>query len=290
MKLSPDELLLEIARCPLVTLNVVEEIPTHPCHDVVTAQWPHTTAFDRPDRWKAEHHLPTPWVGHLEAAPLLFVSSNPALASERQRERPLDADFAPPLERIGNHTSDAHPSLRHGLSQPKPQWKDDELVDRFSAAFDVWMVDGQAAVRDESGEAGKVTDFWRGTRELADAFFGGRASPGRDYALTEVVHCPSKKERGVRKAALTCGVLYLERVVALSPARVVVVLGDEARNAVRRVFAYPEPGRVSDPLVVARRKRRFVFLAHPSATRIDPRYPRCLPEDELRDLRPLLKA
>src|SRR3954452_12890270 len=91
---SPRELLLtEIARCPLVEFNLTVEQPTHPCRKVVVHQWPDAPSEaewgarkrkDWPDlpveerraRWRREHHVPEPWLGHIEQAPLLFVSSN----------------------------------------------------------------------------------------------------------------------------------------------------------------------------------------------------------------------
>jgi hypothetical protein len=216
------------------------------------------------------------------------VSSNPSLASRRKEERPKKSDFAPPINRIGGHTRAEHPAFRHGLSAPKPTWRDGEIVDRFSNGFDVWMVDGRGGVQDETGAPGETTDFWVRTRGLAVDLFGGDVVPGWDYALTEVVHCGSRKEAGVDRAALTCGALYLERVIGLSPARVVVVLGDKARNTVRRVFAYADPGTVSNPIRIAGKKRQFVFLAHPSATRIKDEYPRALSEHDLAPLRTVL--
>jgi uracil-DNA glycosylase len=119
-------------------------------------------------------------------------------------------------------------------------------------------------------------------RALAESFLDKReVRPGVDYALTEVVHCKSRDEAGVASAVTVCAPLYLRRVIALSPARLIVVLGGHARNAVRRTFNYPDPGRISRPLRVGRRDLRFVFLAHPSAGRTRVEYPKQLPAEEL---------
>lgn len=124
--------------------------------------------------------------------------------------------------------------------------------------------------------------YWNAVRDLARAFFNDtHVRPGLDYALTEAVHCKSREEAGVASAAKVCAPLYLSRVVAASPARTIVVLGDHARNAVRRVFEYPDAGRISRPLRIERRNRRFVVLAHPNARRTRPGYPKKLPSDEL---------
>jgi hypothetical protein len=49
--------------------------------------------------------------------------------------------------------------------------------------------------------------------------------PGQDYALTEVVHCGSGVERGVDEALETCSSRYLKRVISLSPAKLLVLVG-----------------------------------------------------------------
>ncbi len=67
-------------------------------------------------------------------------------------------------------------------------------------------------------------------RARAVELLGPGAEPFRDYAMTEVVHCKSKNEVGVKKAAATCADRYLDRVVALSPAEVVVIVGSHAHD------------------------------------------------------------
>jgi uracil-DNA glycosylase len=59
-------LLIEIARCPNVRLASKDE--SHPCRRVVAAQ----------GLPRSRHQLPEPWGGHIETAPILFVSSNPS--------------------------------------------------------------------------------------------------------------------------------------------------------------------------------------------------------------------
>lgn len=278
-------LLVEIARCPLVESNICEDRQAHPCHGVVTYQWPNLDARQRCDRWKKEHHVPEPWAGHIEEAPLLFLSSNPSVASLRPPIAPRPEEFAPPIERIGDHHVAQHSAFRHGLASPKPIWTDAELVDRYSNAFDVWMVNGTHGVADESGSRGKRISYWADVRPIAEALFDRAVVPGHDYAITEVVHCKSKREVGAGSAVSVCAPLYLERVLALSPASLVVVFGSIARNAVRQVFAYPDPGRLSPELKIAGRKRRLVFLAHPNARKWRPEYPKQLPREELLEAR-----
>ena len=71
-------------------------------------------------------------------------------------------------------------------------------------------------------------------------------------------------------------------MLALSPARLIVIYGDLARNTLRAEFDYPDPGVLpARPVEVAGRIRRFAFLAHPAAA--NPRRPTELPPAELAD-------
>lgn len=206
------------------------------------------------------------------------MSSNPSLASYRGSKPPTK--FAPPLDRIGEHRIDDHPAFRHGLAAPKPAWDDCELVDRFENAFDVWVRNGVAPIADDEGGAGERVEYWAAVKNLAEALLDRPVSPGWDYALTEAVHCKSRDEVGVASARTVCAPLYLPRILRLSPAALIIVLGDQARSSFRSVLTYPDPGVFSKPLKIAGRPRRLLFLAHPNARRS--RYPKA-PDAKVRE-------
>jgi hypothetical protein len=227
------QLLLEIARCPLVEFNVQHDRPTHPCHEVVTHQWPGIGAEQRRERWVREHHIPEPWCGQIGQAPLLFLSSNPAISSLRKQRPPRDGEFAPPISRLGEKRSIDHRAFRHGLASPKPNGDDDEVIDRFDNALGVWSVEGTHLPKDETGEAGNRVPYWVAAREVAEAIYRPcEVEPGVHYALSEVVHCKSGGEDGVPEAVRTCSSLYLERILAVSPARLIVVFVNHSSKAV----------------------------------------------------------
>jgi hypothetical protein len=62
-------LMIEIARCPNVQTCLTSDEP-HPCRNVVAAQ--HLP--------RSRYHVPEPWNGRIETAPILFVSSNPSFS------------------------------------------------------------------------------------------------------------------------------------------------------------------------------------------------------------------
>lgn len=221
-------LLLEIARCPVMLRQLAEPRVSQDCTVVIRAQDPPSPA---------DHQLPEPWSGNLAQAPILFVSSNPSIS-----------------------TSERYPRLSWDESLI-----DDFFTHRFGRGREPWVDGGLRALRaDGTHEPGWVR-FWAGARARASELLGRAATPGDDYALTEVVHCKSSAEEGVHEAMTYCADRYLARVVAVSGARVLVCLGAVADAAVRRVFHLPTSGRLHGP-VAANGKDCFVaFLPHPNA-------------------------
>ncbi len=234
-------LLLEIARCPIIDAWYAAdsaERTTNPCTEIITHQYEKFGAVER-----ATYQAPEPWRGDL-CAPLIFLSSNPSIV---------------PGEGNGD-------------------WDAAALASFFTDSFDPDrgnIVDG-AYGRKPDGSRGRYVAFWGGMVRLARELMGPSVTPGRDYALTEVVHCKSQREIGVngpRGAIRECSERYLRRVVAVSDARVIVVLGAAARWARSWTFSdlgmppdvTPQRGSVWGPIVVAGRERCVVFMPHPNA-------------------------
>ena len=71
------DLLLQIARCPNVAHCLSGAGQSHPCSTIVNHQ--RTLGIHDP-------YVPVPWIGHIETAPILFLSSNPSVTG---------VDFAP---------------------------------------------------------------------------------------------------------------------------------------------------------------------------------------------------
>jgi hypothetical protein len=108
---------------------------------------------------------------------------------------------------------------------------------------------------------------WSGIKKRAEELIPHRpVVPGIDYALTEVVHCKSRKETGVSSALATCVDLHFDKVMRISAASVVVALG-KARKIMRDTFGIPS----SESLVereIAGRMRLIAFLGHPTGPEV----------------------
>ena len=240
-------LLREIARCPIISANLSDSGAVHPCTTIIQVQG---------TRSLVERHLPEPWNGSLERSSILFVSSNPSINELEQ--------------------------------YPRGNWSDELMTDFFSRRFGggvkPWTVDALRPLHEDGGYAAGWVHFWASVRARAAELLGRAAVPGNDYSITEVVHCKSADEIGVSAAATFCADRYLTRLLAVSGARVVVVLGGVADAQVRRVFGLPLTGRIHGPVKLGHEERHFAFLPHPNS-RIRKTFAACLTGEELSRLR-----
>ena len=222
------QLLIEIARCPVASaIRAGTHQGGHPCTAIVSSQ--PTSSFQ----------LPEPWSGRLEVAPLLFVSSNPSIDE-----------------------SERYPDLT---------WTEEQTSHFFHHRFDAnagWVRDGLYTLQKDGSFSRNWVRFWAAARSrAAELLEKERASitPGLDFGLTEVVHCKSRNEIGVKEAQEFCSKRYLDRILSVSAAKVIVVFGQSAKDVVvkqlsRSMRPLSEGGRN----LFAQERRLIVFLAHPA--------------------------
>lgn len=226
------DLLLEIARCPIVA-HCLSGATDHPCSKVVASQGVSTVA---------EFQSPEPWSGHLAEAPILFLSSNPSIGI----------------------------TSRH--QYPRATWEEGAIADYFEYRFG-----GSPLTSVEQGiydalpgemRSTKATATWKGVRARAGELLQRRSvdvAAGRDYVLTEVVHCKSTSELGVKEALSTCADRYLEPVLRSSTAKVIVVLGSQAGNKIRRRWHLEAGKSLLGPVELGGQMRMITFLPHPTS-------------------------
>jgi hypothetical protein len=223
----------DIIRCPIVDECLGPSGEGLPCHRVVS--------------WQGgvpggARYVPEPWSGHLERAPILFVSSNPGGDAE------------------GTPTSDASFTSK---------WATEELVSCYDDAFEPWRRPGIADgvyLTDRNGtRAAKAIRYWVWARARAKELLRREPNPGIDYALTEVVHCGTRHEAGVAEAFPTCVDRYFARVLSASAAALVVCVGGWARAGFSRSFGIDIDAHLWGPGELAGRHRFVVSVPHPGA-------------------------
>ncbi len=178
----------------------------------------------------ADFRVPEPWVGQIDRARILFVSSNPSIGRD---------DHA-----CGSTSDEAIWDSHHyafgGEGHPA------------SILDGVYTVDG-------NGQRTKAVRYWSWARRRAMELIP-TAVPGTDYAMTEVVHCKSTGEIGVAEVSATCVERHFSAVMSVAAAPVIIAVGAFAQ---RQIFGAPAPERPVE-MDLGGRRRLVVGLTHPS--------------------------
>jgi hypothetical protein len=120
------------------------------------------------------------------------------------------------------------------------QTSDDEIVRRYEYGLD---------------DAAPTEPYWSSIRNRAQELFDDPVTPGVDYALTEVVRCPSINERkgDVLTAARFCHPKWLMATLEEARgARFVIGVGDHAMRTLPKVLPVQPDGRVQKVQIVGR--------------------------------------
>jgi len=235
--------LLDVVHCPVA--KAAWAGAENPCSSVVGYQAGRET-----------FQVPTPWVGRLDQAAILFIGANPSTG--------FVEDY------------------------PDWTWPDHRVVDSFQEAFTSsygWIQDG-IRQRHVGGHYSRGVRFWSQVKSWARELVEREPEPGVDYAITEIVRCRSQSEWGVAEAVGTCSDRFLTQTLALSPARVLAVLGQNAGGAFRSVYGLENTDLV--PATIGGHPRIVLFLPHPNA-REDKKLHKRLAPDDLDRLRAVLR-
>ena len=203
---DPAELALSVARC--LEVDAARLDSGHPCHGLVNLQSPD------PSQWQ----VPEAWAGNLTEGRIVFVSSNPSISEAGDAQ--------------SGHAAEDYPT---------GSWGDEKIADFVINRFAHGWATAAGKFRLTDGTySRKSVTFWTGTRNRASELLGRVADPAADFVMTEVVHCKSKAQKGVPKAASTCAALHLDRILAATSAPLVVILGAHASDLLARRWNLPE--------------------------------------------------
>ena len=209
------QVLLALNRCHEV--HKARITPNHPCAIIVGTQQP------------GNFQAPEPWRGHIDSAPILFISSNPGIGGSQ--------------------------------GFPPSDWTDEQVIAHYQGCFDQENL--APSYIDE--KLYSSIRFWQQVRGRAGEILGRRAKQGTDFALTEVVHCKSLQERGVWEARFHCGRLWMESVLEQSAAKVVVLLGRHAKDVCSELWSLQSHRSVDFGVDIGGKERGVVILPHPNA-------------------------
>lgn len=207
------DLAKSICSCKEVGLALKDS--NHPCHKVVMTQEEMIQGNEN------VRQRPEPWIGNLQNSKVLFISSNPSISDDPDIS--IREDFP-----------------TYGISEEKSaEFFVDRFDDKNGAPYATFKYENHSNFlyrsndgnyRGKGNSSNKPIETWQGVYERAKEILGETCDPSENYALTEVVKCKSKAEKGVKEASTKCIDTWMQRVMELSPAKLVVVIGAPARN------------------------------------------------------------
>lgn len=143
---------------------------------------------------------PEPWNGYIDSAEILFVGSNPSIDFDK--------------------------------FYPDDNWDDNDIFEfhnnRFSTGNDYYQKNKN-----------KVK-FWQCMRKITSWLLEKSLSDDSlddDICVTEIVHCKSKKEKGVPESCKKCSEKWMLQILSSFKGTYIVVLGKTAEPRFNRIVA-----------------------------------------------------
>lgn len=189
-----EDLMREIAECPLYKIKTGIK---DDCKTVIDFQ------KNKTGGWKGGYfHCAEPWFGDLEKAEVLFVSSNPSYSAEESKDKIVGGitlkRHHPDLE---SENPDPYVYLFKFFESEMKRRIDPTTKKPYPNTYSIywWRICKFAAWilgYDEKKEKYSLENLSR-------------------IALTEIVHCKSTSETGVRECCDTCRDTWLDRIIEL---------------------------------------------------------------------------
>lgn len=226
---SINMLLKDISRCRNICGCFSSDNSDNPCCGLIESQ--NVSSID-------DFQIPEPWSGFIETAPILFISDYQRL--NREEEYPLYS------------WSDYH--------------IENFFKNRFSGGQKVWVKDGLYPLLKSGQHSAVWNRFWSASKNRAiELYRRADAVPGIDFATTAAVKCPNINNKQDKSAEKECAQLYLQRLINLSGASVIVAFGDIVTNIICSIYGFRNDKKVTGPVAVNGVLRCFAFLPHHNA-------------------------
>lgn len=180
----------------------------------------------------------------------------------------------------------SNPSISNQEVYPSKEWTKEAIRDFFINRFNTdnkYVRDYKYVLIDDKNKtyADDWVRYWSSIRNRVAELYGRPVDtviPGVDYTLTELVHCKSRSEIGVNEALLECTNRYFEKLIEISGAKVIVVVGNLAANFIKNKYNISE--LVDKDVEIGNRKFDFIFIEHPNSRTNGPKRLVEIPEIE----------
>lgn len=222
-------LLERISSCTNVPICLKNDLSQHPCLEIVRSQGCNEIL---------QFQVPEPWNGHIETAPLLYLSSNPSVSEIEE--------------------------------YPRWDWDTELILDfftnRFGDGIQDWVRNGNRGLA-RDGSYLEPTPYWSEIKNRSTELFGRTAIPGVDYVLTEIVHCKSRNMIGVDEAIDECGSRYLQRILSVAEANVLVTVGVKVGRLLKLALNLDSDLNIAGPILIGGKKRIVLFFPAPGSSK-----------------------
>jgi hypothetical protein len=159
----------------------------------------------------------------------------------------------------------SNPSVNHSEEYPLGSWNKEDVADFFTNRFShekKWVKNELYPLQKDGNYPKGWVRFWGAVRSIARVLLDENSPvPGKDYAITEIVHCKSVSEIGVNEAMETCTEKYLDQLIMSSGAKLVISLGDKVANVIKEKNNIEKNTRIA----FINEGKTLVFLPHPNA-------------------------
>lgn len=238
-----EELLSDIINCE--NIKICRKNKSHPCAKINKLQGDNLDTFS----------LPEPWNGNLNSK-VLFISSNPSIDDEEEF--------------------------------PKRTWEKSEIFDffinRFKGTKKAWVKNDKYILLKNGEYRDSNVKFWASVGARSKEIYEGKnIIYGQDFCITEIVKCKSKNEIGVKEAYQECSDKYLSRLLGVSKAKVIVVLGAIAKkNFIQKYIPDSDDAVYLEDVLIENKQRDVIFLPHPSSFEKKKTIKGCIGTDNLK--------
>lgn len=219
------DLLKEILNCENIK-DCLEGNKSNPCFKVVNVQ-----------KESPNFLLPEPWNGDIVNAKIMFISSNPSIDENEEF--------------------------------PTSNWDEDSsydfFVNRFSGSKQKWVKDNKYVMLKNGEYRNTNVKFWASIGARCKEIYNREIIYGSDFSITEIVKCKSKSEIGVKEAMKECTEKYFLKMMAISRADIIIILGSLAKKEMARYYNLDENIKYIDHIQIEGKDRTLVFLPHPNS-------------------------
>jgi hypothetical protein len=189
-----------------------------------------------------DFQIPEPWTGNLDEADVLFISS-------------------------------LNPGYDKNENYPSYKWGQNEIMNFFENRFNNRRYTSKEfKPLDKTGENLKMPHYWSEVQNILELITGTNQGLGyKRYAMTEIVHCKSKKwtcfKKSGRAIQKECENKFLKRILDITNASVIICFGSEAKDYFWSRFKniYQENSNFIET-VWNDKKRIIVFLGQPGSS------------------------